>query len=118
MHTLVNAARTDYYHRNISECIEKIQKALELGNRVDDPSTQVEARYTASRASLQAGDLEGARQHIMGRGGLALFESVIVLCIPMLSRRHRYSNLSASSTDTPRLGKSPNQSCWLVQALI
>ena len=61
--TLVDAARVDGFHLRWHESLKKSLRAIELLDRIDDPGSEVPARFWATSASLVLGDLQGAKAH-------------------------------------------------------
>jgi DNA-binding CsgD family transcriptional regulator len=64
MRTLANATQVDFRNSSFRECIANGLRAIELGCHVDDPRSEVNARYYTSLAlAYKVGDLEAAHLH-------------------------------------------------------
>ena len=64
MQTLAAAASVASNHVRYDECLEHSLQAIELSRRVDDPRSEVTARYFAVTCFTINGDLDGARRHV------------------------------------------------------
>jgi tetratricopeptide (TPR) repeat protein len=53
----------DFFHRRYQETVEKGLRAIELARRADDLQAEVEARFWASNALMNMGNLQGAGEH-------------------------------------------------------
>ena len=63
MRTLVELADTEYSHLRHHKCLEHSLNAIELARRVDDPRAGVSARFFATGAQYNLGNLEESRRH-------------------------------------------------------
>ena len=63
MQTLGAATTVASNHMRYDVCLEHSLHAIELASQVDDPRSEVTARYFAVTCFINNGDLEGAREH-------------------------------------------------------
>ena len=72
MRTLASAGTVDYGHLRYRESLEKLLRAIELAQRLDDPLTEVDARFFVVVNLIYLGDSEEAWQH--AQAGLSAAE--------------------------------------------
>ena len=71
METLANAARVDRFNLDFQGALRKSLRAIESARQYDDLFVEVAARYEASFAYADIGELEQARQHAVSMLELA-----------------------------------------------